>query len=55
MCGRALQRAVGLVPDYVSRLARLVQIKGRRVSGIWFVDQNALNVFIAEQERQKEI
>jgi hypothetical protein len=52
---RDAARAVGLVADYVSRLARENLIEGRQVAGLWFVSLTSLKAFLAEQERQKEI
>lgn len=48
-------RLVNLAPDYVSRLAREGLIIGRQVERAWVVNLRSLHVFIAEQERQKEI
>ena len=52
---RDAARAVNLALDYVSRLARHGAISGKRVSGIWFIDLTSLQIFIVEQERQKEL
>ncbi len=52
---RAAASEVGLCRDYVSALARSGLIAGRRVAGSWFVNLATLRVFIADQERQKEV
>ena len=52
---RDAARSVRLAPDYVSRLARGALIDGKLVDGLWFVNVASLKIFLAEQERQKEI
>ena len=52
---RDAARIVQLAPDYVSRLARADLIDGRLIEKLWFVNVASLKVFIADQERQKEI
>ena len=52
---RDAARSVNLALDYISRLARTGVIAGRRVQRMWFVDLDSAHVFIAEQERQKEL
>jgi hypothetical protein len=52
---RDAARAVGLVADYVSRLARENLIDGRQVEGVWFISLTSLKSFVAEQDRLREI
>ena len=52
---RDAARRVGLVPDYVTRLARGELVAGKLVRGLWFVSLASLRSFITDQERQKEI
>ena len=52
---RDAARRVGLVPDYVTRLARGELVAGTRIEGLWFVSLASLEQFISDQERQKEI
>ena len=52
---RDAARRVGLVPDYVTRLARGELVAGKLVRGLWFVSLASLKQFISDQERQKEI
>jgi hypothetical protein len=52
---RDAARRVGLVADYVSRLARENLIEGRQVEGLWFVTLPSLRAFVTSQDRQKEI
>jgi len=48
-------RRVGLVPDYVTRLARGELVRRQARSGLWFVNLASLNHSSSTQERQKEI
>ena len=52
---RDAARRVGLVPDYVTRLARGELVAGTRIDGLWFVSLASLKQFLSDQERQKEI
>ena len=52
---RDAARRVGLVPDYVTRLARGELVAGKLVRGLWFVSLASLRSFITDQERQKEM
>ena len=52
---RDAARRVGLVPDYVTRLARGELVAGKLVRGLWFVSLASLRSFMIDQERQKEI
>jgi len=52
---RDAARAVHLVPDYISRLARVGLIAGLVADSLWFVNLDSLRAFIAEQERQKQL
>ena len=52
---RDAARRVGLVPDYVTRLARGELVAGKLVWGLWFVNLASIKSFITDQERQKEI
>ena len=52
---RDAARRVGLVPDYVTRLARGELVAGKLVRGLWFISLASLRSFMTDQERQKEI
>jgi hypothetical protein len=52
---RDAARRVGLVHDYVTRLARGGLVAGELVQGLWFLSLASLQLFMIDQERQKEI
>ena len=51
---KAAARTVDLVPDYISRLCRSGFVDGRLENGMWYVSEESLRKFLADQELQKE-
>jgi|GEM_PF-3636581 len=43
----------GIVPDYITKLARQGFVRGIRKDGIWYVDENSLHAFLKLNEARK--
>ena len=51
---KVVAKSVGLAPDYLSRFCREGLVAGVFHKGAWYVEEQSLNRFLADQERQRE-
>lgn len=52
---KAAGKRVNLSADYIARFCREGLVRAIRYAGAWYVDENSLATYLAEQERQREV
>lgn len=54
LSSKAAAKKSAFTHDYISRLCRLGKLEGRKVANSWYVAEDSLNQFLAEQLKDKE-